>query len=80
VDRKAPLSEFYSSDVIDVLTAGPTELARWAIPQGQGDLLGALQGEQPIADAVNAVADGTDPAEAAATANEQVASVAESLQ
>ncbi len=32
--------------------------ARWAIPQGQGDLLGAIQGEQPVANAVNEVSNG----------------------
>lgn len=79
VDTKAPLSEFYSEDVIAALTAGPEDLARWAIPQGQGDLLGAIQGEQPIANAVNAVADGGDPEEAAKTANDEVVAVQETL-
>ena len=37
------------------------------IPQGQGDLLGAIQGEQPVAKAVNEV-DQRDDAEEAATA------------
>ena len=37
----------------------PTHCSRWAIPQGQGDLLGAIQGEQPVANAVNEVANGT---------------------
>lgn len=79
VDTKAPLTEFYSPEVIDALTAGPSELARWAIPQGQGDLIGAIQGEQPIANAVNAVADGADPAAEAAAAAEQVTSIGESI-
>ena len=65
VDTKAPLSKFYSPDVIDALTAGADNLQRWAIPQGQGDLLGAIQGEQPVANAVNEVSNGT-PAEDAA--------------
>ncbi len=59
VDTKAPLSDFYSQDVIDALTSGADTLSRWAIPQGQGDLLGAIQGEQPVANAVNEVANGT---------------------
>jgi len=79
VDTKAPLSEFYSSDVLDALAAGPTELARWALPQGQGDLLGALQGELPVSTAVNDVTSGTDPQEAADTAAETVRSIQESL-
>ncbi len=44
VDTKAPLSEFYGQDVIDALTSGTESLARWAIPQGQGDLLGRHPG------------------------------------
>ena len=48
-------SEFYGQDVIDALTAGTDTLSRWAISQGQGDLLGAIQGEQPVANAVNEV-------------------------
>jgi multiple sugar transport system substrate-binding protein len=79
VDTKAPLSKFYSSDVLDALAAGPTELDRWALAQGQGDLLGNLQGELPVATAVNEVTTGTDPQEAADTAAENVRSVAESL-
>ena len=72
VDTKAPLSEFYGPDVIEALTGGTETLARWAIPQGQGDLLGAIQGEQPVAGAVNQVAGGTDPEEAAGQAADAV--------
>ena len=79
VDTKAPLSEFYSPDVLEALSAGPTELSRWAISQGQGDLLGALQGEQPVATAVNDVTSGTDPQEAADQAAETARSIADSL-
>lgn len=80
VDTKAPLSDFYSPEVLEAVAAGPQDLARWGITQGQGNLLGALQGEQPVATAVADVAQGGDPAEAAATAAETVRSVAESLQ
>jgi multiple sugar transport system substrate-binding protein len=80
VDTKAPLSEFYGQDVIDALTQGTDSLARWAIPQGQGDLLGAIQGEQPVANAVNEVANGDDPADAAAKAADAIREAAESVQ
>jgi multiple sugar transport system substrate-binding protein len=80
VDARAPLSRFYDAGVIAELTKGPTQLSRWAIPQGQGDLLGALQGEQPVAEAVNQVANGTDPAQAAQDATETIVSIQESLQ
>jgi multiple sugar transport system substrate-binding protein len=80
VDTKAPLSEFYGQEVIDALTAGTDSLSRWALTQGQGDLLGAIQGEQPVAGAVNAVTSGTDAQEAATQAADAVREAAESVQ
>lgn len=80
VDTKAPLSDFYPAEVLKILAAGPTELSRWAIPQGQGALLGALQGEQPVATAVNEVASGTSAQEAVTKAAESVRSIAKSVQ
>jgi len=74
VDTKAPLSKFYSQDVIDALTSGADNLSRWAIPQGQGDLLGAIQGTQPVAGAVNEVANGTSGADAAKKAADEIGS------
>jgi len=72
VDTKAPLSKYYSPAVINALTSGANNLSRWAIPQGQGDLLGAIQGEQPVANAVNEVSNGTSGAEAAAKAADAI--------
>jgi len=80
VDTKAPISKFYGHEVLDALITGPEQLTRWAIPQGQGDLLGAIQGEQPVAEAVNQVASGTDPAEAASQAADAVRNAQESVQ
>lgn len=79
VDTKAPLSDFYAPEVLDAVAAGPQDLARWGITQGQGSLLGALQGELPVSTAVSDVAQGGDPADAASTAAETVRSIAESL-
>lgn len=79
VDTKAPLSDFYAPEVLDAIAAGPKNLARWGITQGQGMLLGALQGELPVATAVNEVSQGGDPAESAKTAAETVRAIAESL-
>lgn len=79
VDSKAPLTEFYGEDVIAALTEGASQLSRWAIPQGQGDLLGALQGEQPVSRAVNAVTTGTPAEEAAQSAAETIRSVADTM-
>ncbi len=79
VDTKAPLSDFYGPEVLDALTTGTDQLARWAIPQGQGDLLGAIQGEQPVAQAVNEVSSGTDAEEAAQQAADAIRAVQDSL-
>jgi multiple sugar transport system substrate-binding protein len=79
VDTKAPLSDFYSQDVLDALAAGPSELARWGISEGQGDLIGALQGEQPVATAVNDVASGSDPSEVASKLADQISDIQSSL-
>ena len=80
VDTKAPLSDFYAPEVLELVASGPDDLARWGISQGQGDLLGALQGEHPVAEAVSQVAQGEDPATAAQNAAEAVRSIAESLE
>jgi multiple sugar transport system substrate-binding protein len=76
VDTKAPLSDFYSKASIDSLKAGVESFSRWGFPQGQGALVGALSGEQPVANAVNAVIGGTDPQEAA----DQLQSTVEEIQ
>jgi multiple sugar transport system substrate-binding protein len=65
VDRKAPLSKFYSEESIQSLAEGVENFQRWGFAQGQGALVGALRGEQPIANAVADVIGGKDPAEAA---------------
>ena len=65
VDKKAPLSKAYSQESIDSLGEGVDNFQRWAFAQGQGALVGALSGEQPVANAVADVIGGKDPAEAA---------------
>jgi multiple sugar transport system substrate-binding protein len=65
VDRKAPLSDFYSDESIASLGEGVKSFQRWGFAQGQGPLIGGLAGEQPIADAVNQVINGKDPKAAA---------------
>jgi multiple sugar transport system substrate-binding protein len=65
VDRKAPLSRFYSEDSLASLREGVQSFERWGFAQGQGALIGALSGEQPVANAVAEVIGGKDPAAAA---------------
>jgi multiple sugar transport system substrate-binding protein len=65
VDTKAPLSKFYSEESIQSLADGVENFQRWGFAQGQGALIGALRGEQPVAGAVADVIGGKDPAQAA---------------
>jgi multiple sugar transport system substrate-binding protein len=76
VDKKAPLGQFYSEESIASLGAGVENFERWGFAQGQGPLMGALGGEQPVANAVAEVIGGKDPAEAA----QEVQATAEELQ
>ncbi|WP_332762668.1 ABC transporter substrate-binding protein [Pseudarthrobacter sp.] len=80
VDRKEPLGNFYSEDVLSILEQGPDDLKRWGITQGQGDLVGAALGELPIAKAVSDVTSGgVDPETAAKQAAESLRSIQGSL-
>lgn len=72
VDRKAPLTKFYSQESIDSLGEGVERFERWGFAQGQGALIGALSGEQPIANTVAEVVGGKDPAGAAAEAQSTI--------
>ena len=80
VDKKAPLTDFYPPEVIEVLTSGPDDFDRWGILEGQGDLVGAILGELPVPQAVAELAGGeTDGQTAAENAAEKVRSIQESL-
>jgi multiple sugar transport system substrate-binding protein len=80
VDKKEPLGNFYSEDVLSVLQKGPADLKRWGITQGQGDLVGAALGELPIAKAVSDVTSGgVEPETAAKQAAESLRSIQGSL-
>jgi multiple sugar transport system substrate-binding protein len=72
VDRKAPLTKFYSKASIDSLGEGVESFQRWGFAQGQGALIGAMSGEQPIANTVADVIGGADPAQAAADAQSTI--------
>lgn len=72
VDRRAPLSNFYSEESIASLGEGVQSFARWGFPQGQGALIGALGGERPIAEAVTEVIGGADPGEVAAETQSRI--------
>jgi multiple sugar transport system substrate-binding protein len=80
VDRKAPLSKFYSQSSIDALGKGVENFQRWGFPQGQGALIGALTQEQPVADAVVKVVNGTDAATAAKEADAKINEIKKSTE
>ncbi|WP_299166500.1 ABC transporter substrate-binding protein [uncultured Arthrobacter sp.] len=81
VDRKEPLENFYSEEVLQALQTGVDDLLLWGIPQGQGDLAGAALGELPIANAVAEVANGgVDPETAVQQAAETLSSIQDSLE
>jgi multiple sugar transport system substrate-binding protein len=81
VDTKAPLSDFYSEEVLEALRTSPDTISPWGIPQGQGALVGASLGELPVPQAIAAMTSGeVEPAEAAQQAAEAVREIASSLE
>ena len=58
VDRRAPLSDFYSDEVLADVVAGANSLNRPFIPQGQGLLLSAVSAERIIPQTIADVIEG----------------------
>lgn len=48
VDRKAPLGDFYSQEVINTIASGAANFQRWGFAQGQGLLVGGVYQELTI--------------------------------
>ncbi len=81
VDTKAPLSDFYSAEVLDGLRNAPDTISPWGIPQGQGALVGASLGELPVPQAISAMTGGElDPQQAAQQAADALREIASSLE
>jgi multiple sugar transport system substrate-binding protein len=72
VDRREPLDKAYDKASLESIAGGASDFTRWAFPDGQGALLGALSGEEPIANAVAAVVNGTSATQAAQQAKAAV--------
>jgi multiple sugar transport system substrate-binding protein len=66
VDTKAPLSDFYDPDVLKAVREAPETFSRWGLPQGQGALVGAMQGPLPVPKALAELINGKGDATAAA--------------
>jgi multiple sugar transport system substrate-binding protein len=71
VDRKAPLSRFYSRKSIKSLGEGVQNFRRWGFEQGQAPLVGAMSESQPIPRALAAAIAGTTSPEQAARQAQQ---------
>jgi len=61
VERRAPLSDFFSDESLASLGQGVQRFDRWGFALGYGALVGALAAEQPTARAVAQVIAGADP-------------------
>jgi len=73
VDRKAPLSDFYSEDVINELIQGSNNFDRWGFKQGQGELVAQVYSTLIVPQTLDQVFQGTlTPAEAAKSMQQQV--------
>jgi multiple sugar transport system substrate-binding protein len=80
VDTLAPLSQFYSPEVIKTIVDGSDSFDRWGLPQGQGALVGATLSELPVPKALNdMVTGGLSPTDAAKQATSAVQEIADSL-
>lgn len=65
VDTRMPLGEIYSDDTIASLLDVTGNISRWALTQGQGDIIGPLNAQLPIAKVIaDATAGSTDTATA----------------
>lgn len=80
VDRKKPLSEVYDETTIKQITGVADSIERWAITEGQGDLLGAVTAQLPVSQVVaEMTANRQNPATAAADAQDAVRELQEDL-
>jgi multiple sugar transport system substrate-binding protein len=79
VDKKAPLSDFYDKASIDSLGKGAQNFQAWGFKEGQAALIGALSGDQPVANAVSEVVNGGDPAAALKKAKQRIDEIKSSL-
>jgi multiple sugar transport system substrate-binding protein len=80
VDTKKPLADIYDKDVLDKVAGSPANFDRWGLPQGQGDLVGAILGQLPVPKALNQlIVSGGDSAKAAQNADKAVETIKKEL-
>ena len=77
VDTKVKFSDVWPAEVTGTLAAAPEAADRWALPQGQGAILGPVTSELPLAKAAADLGSGsTDAAQAQAAMQDAVAEIA----
>jgi ABC-type glycerol-3-phosphate transport system substrate-binding protein len=77
VDSKQTFSDVWPAEVTDTLAAAPESADRWALPQGQGAILGPITSELPLAKAAADLGSGSiDAAQAQTTMQEAVSEIA----
>ena len=79
VDKKRPLDQVYDRSTLRQVANAIKTLQRWAIPQGQGDLLGPTVAELAIPKAVSSLANGASAEESADEAQSAVTDIQRSL-
>ncbi len=76
VDTKATLSSIYDAETMKAIQDTPAQINRWAIPQGQGSLLGTVNTQLVLPKIIAALGAGSlDPASAAKQAADAVTRV-----
>lgn len=81
VDDRKPLDQVFSTQLLDQLVAGVSNMQRWGFKQGQGALVGATNGQLPVPKAISAMTGGqVSPGQAAKEANDDVSALQKSLQ
>lgn len=77
VDSKKAFSDVWPAEVTDTLAAAPETADRWALPQGQGEILGPITSELPLAKVAADLGSGsTDAAGAQAAMQTAVTDIA----
>jgi multiple sugar transport system substrate-binding protein len=59
VDTRASLGSIYSEETIATLLDVTENIARWALPQGQGDILGPFNAQLPVAKSLSEATSGS---------------------
>jgi multiple sugar transport system substrate-binding protein len=75
VDTKRPLDQVLDAETLEAVGGSPENVTRWGLPQGQGELAGAVAGQFVVPQALAGALSGDDAASAARTAAEEAEKV-----